>query len=676
MALPGVLTAAPVAAAPVDPAPVAAASSAFVDADGAVVAVNARTSGRIDLFTIGSLDRNLHHRTFLNGQWSGWEDLGGGPFKSAPSAVSWEAGHLDVFVRGSDDRLKHRSMLKGSGWSGWEDLGGQLTSAPSATSMRKGHIDVFYRGADNALWHRYFDKQWMTAHHSLGGTLTSAPSAVSWGDNHMDVFARGADNALHHVYFLNKWSGWSSLGGSLASAPSAASWAPNHIDVFVRSADDSLQHRYFDKKWYSWSPIGGSLASAPAAASWGKGHLTVFGLDKDKALQQVTLGSNGAWPSLQRVFGLAPAVAQPRFSPVSVRQAAPGLSALGTVEFAYVDNLGILRHARLAGPEVWNSAQFTAVGGDETFGGQPAIAQQPDGRVQVVGHNVDGDMWAFTQRDPNLPDWSNPSDLGGWLTSAPSVGRLPDGRLALFGVDADGRLWARVQTAVNGAYGSWADLGAAGLAEAPVISAARGGLQLFARDSAGVLKAATYFGAATKLAWTVLSPAGMTGTPAVAPYPGFRARIVLRQGDGTLVTRLQDIDGSWPGDWQPLGSFQAAGSPAAILDPTLNRVAVVARGADNEIYRLYETAPGSGTWGTWSKAVLGTDRAASDPTVAPIRDSEGQTFIVAFRSPDDVIRVYKRSTIADEPSVSARAARVSAKPTFTAHTLPKARTGR
>lgn len=195
--------------------------------------------------------------------------------------------------------------------------------------------------------------------------------------------------------------------------------------------------------------------------------------------------------------------------------------------------------------------------------------------------------------------------------------------------------------------------------------AVQDGLRLFALDTSGNVKTAIYGTDGFLSAWTNLGGAGSTGTPAVVMAPGFRARVVVRAADGSLVTKAQDANLAFPAAWSPVGTFTAAGSPAAILDPILGRVAVVARGTDNEVYRSFETAQGSGVFGEWRQldpAV--SDPAASDPTVAPVTNSSGQSWLVVFRNLNDANRVYVRQQLT--PS-TARAQRTSE---FVGHTLP------
>ena len=87
-------------------------------------------------------------------------------FQNSPAMSSWGIGRLDVFLRsapygrlsGADCALWHLWANQGQ-WQGWETLGGRITSDPGAASGAVpgiNGIDVFTRGNDLNLWHLSF----------------------------------------------------------------------------------------------------------------------------------------------------------------------------------------------------------------------------------------------------------------------------------------------------------------------------------------------------------------------------------------------------------------------------------------------------------------------------------------------------------------------------------------
>jgi hypothetical protein len=113
------VVAGPAQAAPVKP------RIAHVDPDGSMLAVESTGNGRLDVFTVGALDNTLHHRSYADGTWSAWEDLGGN-FTSAPAVISDAPGHLEVFARDVNNQLVHRWLVGPDTWSAWDNLGGEL----------------------------------------------------------------------------------------------------------------------------------------------------------------------------------------------------------------------------------------------------------------------------------------------------------------------------------------------------------------------------------------------------------------------------------------------------------------------------------------------------------------------------------------------------------------------
>ncbi|MEU7804518.1 hypothetical protein AB0B10_35210 [Micromonospora arborensis] len=340
-----------------------------------------------------------------------------------------------------------------------------------------------------------------------------------------------------------------------------------------------------------------------------------------------------------------PAVPTAKNTPTTVLQAAPLTgAAAGTLEYAYVDNSGRVIYGHQGDLDNFGSVQWTVISGNEAFSGQPTLTQLKDGRIQVTAQYRDGDIWAISQTAPGGPSWNAWTDLGGSMASPPVAGKLADGTAVQFAVDADGKLWAYAQT---GSVPFWRNLGDQDLAGTLSVAVVRDGLRIFGRNAQGAVKSILYYNDGGLSGWTDLGGTGLTGVPAVVVRPGYQLQVFARATNGTIVTKLQGVNGTWPEEWQSIGTFAegvevvpAAGAPAAIIDPTLGRLAVVVRGTNDEIYQVWETATGSNTWGNWTKGVEVSDPAATDPTATAYRNVNNQSWMVAFRNFNDASRIY------------------------------------
>jgi hypothetical protein len=342
-------------------------------------------------------------------------------------------------------------------------------------------------------------------------------------------------------------------------------------------------------------------------------------------------------------------------------QAVPVAGAsLGMVEYAYTDNIGRVLIGHQTDVDNFGSVQWTVLSGNEAFSGRPSLAMFDTGRAQLSVRYSDSDIWNVTQTENGSATWNGWNDTGGSMAGAPTVALL-NGQMLVFAIDADGKLWIRTP---SGLAPAWTNLGDQNLVGSPVIVANRDGLQLFAVDSAGAVKTAAYTTGVLS-AWTNLGDVDATGAPAVVVYPGYRMRVLVRQGDGTIATKYQDATGAFPAAWTTLGTQVSAGDPAAILDPVLGRTAVVTRSPAGEVMLAWETGQGTGVFGEWSAAIPDLfETAATDPTIVPLTNTAGQTWLILFRNANSANRIYERQPVGALGVMSTGGGR------FSAHTLP------
>ena len=90
------------------------------------------------------------------------------------------------------------------------------------------------------------------------------------------------------------------------------------------------------------------------------------------------------------------------------------------------------------------------------------MVQNLDGRLEVFVLGADGAIWHIWQNAPN-GTWSNWASLSKPPTAAiagpPSVAQNKDGRLELLVNATDGALWHIWQTVTGKSWGGWASLG-------------------------------------------------------------------------------------------------------------------------------------------------------------------------------------------------------------------------
>ncbi|WP_410819611.1 hypothetical protein [Micromonospora sp. 050-3] len=348
------------------------------------------------------------------------------------------------------------------------------------------------------------------------------------------------------------------------------------------------------------------------------------------------------------------------YSRTSVLQAKPSGTAVGPIEYAFVDNLGQLRIGHQSDPDNFFNIQWTAASGFEALTGQPAL-NQPGGKpVQVAARHTNGTIWAGSQTAEGAATWGPIATVGGSMAGPPTSAVLGDGTSVIFGTDVDGRLWHYRQ---SGTSPSWASLGTAGLVGSVTAVNIDTGLRIIGTTAAGSVKTAVYTNDGSLSGWVDLGGT-VTGAPAALVYPGYRTAIFARAVDGSVVVKQQNLSGVWSSSWNGIGTQIAAGPPAVILDPVLGRTAVVARGSDNEIYRVFETSPGSGAWGDWARVNPDhSDQAATDPTVSPIINSGGNGWMIVYRNVNDATRVYERQVPSSGVSVASAGK-------FSGHTVP------
>lgn len=334
--------------------------------------------------------------------------------------------------------------------------------------------------------------------------------------------------------------------------------------------------------------------------------------------------------------------------PISVVQGTPPTGAVvAPVYYSWISAGNQLTILTDPNPDPYNTdpnppepviAQTSGFG----YTGRAQTTVLQNGRVQVVSHDAAaGDVVLADEVTAGTGDYTTVFDIGGAMAAQPAVGQLaPDGRLATFAV-IGGALWYATQSVNNPQtpYGAWRSLGGSGLTGTPAIAQTRDGAQIFVLNTAGQLLTAQLAGN-TLSDWTNLGGTGLSGAPSVVIRPGYTYEIFVRSGDGTIVTKKQNIDGTYPAAWTPIGGAAVAGSPSAVMDPWRGRIAVAVRGTDNLIYYSFESGQNTAQYSDWILVSDPTNHpetvAASDPTAFPYDVPSGPSFGITFQSTDNV----------------------------------------
>ena len=384
-----------------------------------------------------------------------------------------------------------------------------------------------------------------------------------------------------------------------------------------------------------------------------------------------------------------PPVPVDQYAPVAAVQASPlSVGTLGAMEYAYVDNIGVLRHGHQISPNDFTSIQWTAISGNEAFTGRPGLLEQADGKLHVVAHNTDSNVWVNTEATKDPLVWGSWVSQGGSMSTHPVVVRQSDSTLVAFATNSGplgGQLWEMTQNGVNGPYGSWQSLGrpslppppqtdgveplvTEGLTDTPTAVVVGTQVKLFGVDNIdGSVMMATYAGGVLS-DWTSLGGTGVTGSPAVVVLPGGKLRVFVRAGDGSIQTKIQDDLGVFPDTWDTVAGLTAAGSPAAILSPITATTEVVVRGTDGIMYSTGETAPASGAWRSWAQA-SGTGMA-SDPTVFEFTSANGPDWAFVVQRTAGVPIVFTVTPPGGLVAQSTETQKSAVAPSFAEHALP------
>ena len=270
---------------------------------------------------------------------------------------------------------------------------------------------------------------------------------------------------------------------------------------------------------------------------------------------------------------------------------------------------------------------------DRSLVGDPVVAQNADGRLEVFVVASDGQLYHLWQTEPNrsagsIGNWAESFATGFLLVSMtpgaklsarrrPAIAQNADGRLELFGVGLDGHLYHTWQTTKNNSseWAKWAPLGGGGpLPSDPVVAQnADGRLEVFVVASNGQL----YHLWQTAPNGTWSNPTSLGGQwsplrrPAIAQNADGRLEMFMVGSGRQLYHRWQTEPSSsnqWSsdGDGTPFDPERwPLSSNPAIARNADGRLEVFMMGSDRQLYHKWETAPSSSSGWVGSWAPLG-----------------------------------------------------------------------
>lgn len=315
----------------------------------------------------------------------------------------------------------------------------------------------------------------------LGGQLTSAPAVARNADGRLELYGRGYDGAARHCWQTapnGGWSPWSMQGGALAGSGylstrlASARNADGRLAVAARFEDGSVQvvsQQAPNNGWGPWVSLSGKVGGDPVLAQHQDGRLAVFVRGHDGIVyvqhQAAPGAAFGGWAGL------------PENAPIRVT-GNPGVArnADGRLQL----------FARGGDHAIWHLAQvapngpfgpWASLGGD--FAGDPVVGVNADGRLEVFARGPNGRLYHAWQKSPGGA-LSPFAYRGGALTGNLAVARNADGRLEVLARGTDNAIWSIAQTAPNSDWGSWTSLGGTFTGDVSVGVNADGRLDVFA----------------------------------------------------------------------------------------------------------------------------------------------------------------------------------------------------
>jgi len=274
---------------------------------------------------------------------------------------------------------------------------------------------------------------------------------------------------------------------------------------------------------------------------------------------------------------------------------------------------------------VWSG--FSRLGG-VTIVGDPAVARNADGRLEVFVVGTDHSLYHNFQTLAGSNSWSGFTRLGGNVITDPVVGEDADGRIEVFVVGTDHAVWRNAETVVSNSnsYSGFNSLGGSILGEPAVARNTDGTLELFVVGANKQLLH-NFQSAANSNNWVGFSSLGgaVILDPVVAQNQDGRLEVFVIGTDNGIWHKFQTSPSShlsYSGFFT-LGGFVIK-DPAVGLN-TDGRLEVFAVQSSNALYHDAQTSAGTNSWTGFFSLGGGIIKK---PAVAQNEDGRLEVFVI------------------------------------------------
>jgi hypothetical protein len=228
------------------------------------------------------------------------------------------------------------------------------------------------------------------------------------------------------------------------------------------------------------------------------------------------------------------------------------------------------------------------------YGSAVAMAAYPDGGLEIVGTNVNDNVYHRTQTGAGgLGDWAQ---LDGSMRSV-AAETYPDGRVEMFAVDSRDWIYHRVQSSAGNWTGSTWQLMDGLLRSIALVRYPDGRLEVIGTNSVGnvwrrIQTSATHWDGST---WQQLD--GDMRQVAVETTADGRADLFALNAQGAIYHRAQTSAGTWAGSaWQQipgeLNSIAVARNGAGTLE-------AIGANRFGNVWHMTQSSPGSWAGAPW-----------------------------------------------------------------------------